>query len=91
MVRVGETRRLRQREIAIAQFHVDWKRSARGNYWKRLENGETLTVFPRLDEEGDVRGYAYCVRYADGETVWSKELYRTEDGAVVGVFEYLEG
>jgi hypothetical protein len=40
---------------------LGWKRSRKGNLWKRLDDGRTATVFARPDG----RGFSWCLH--DGE------------------------
>ena len=59
-----------------------WARSRKGNLWRRLEDGETVTVFERLDDFGELRGYGFCIYCDNDGATFSRELYESEGEAV---------
>ena len=61
---------------ASAEFKAAFKRSHRGNLWRRYE-GRTLTVFKR---EGDGR-YAWSIADENGPR-FSRESFETEEDAL---------
>lgn len=72
-----------RRNLDRALFLCDWRRSAKGNLWRRLSDGSTVTVFQKQDGR-----YGYCV-YRDGPN-YSHAAYRTEEEAQEAAWEWLE-
>jgi hypothetical protein len=61
-----------------------WRRSGKGNLYRRLPNGECLTIFPR---DG---GWAWCRADGDSPPRFSRLTYDTEEEALDAVVEELE-
>ena len=61
-----------------------WKRSRRGNLWQRFEDGTTITVFSWGE------GFRVCIHQGD-EPLFLRSTYDTEEDAVEGAAEWLEG
>jgi len=63
-------------------FEAGFRRSRRGNLWRRLPGGRTVTVFAK---DG---GYAWCVAGEDGPT-FSPGGYDSEADAPAAAWEEL--
>jgi hypothetical protein len=68
--------------MAVSKLHR-WRRSTKGNLWRRLDDGTTVTVFARRDGT-----YARCV-HTGGETDYSWERWATERAAVAATDDWI--
>jgi len=68
-----------------------WRRSRKGNLWKRLDDETTVTILRHYDEIEDYNGYSFCV-YEDGaEPYFCEDTFRTERWAIRQSLKWLEG
>ncbi len=79
--------KLRAERDAWERFRDGFARSKRGNFYRRLPTGETVTVFGRgTGPDGEHRGYAWCVAGPDDAPRWSRERYRSEPAAMAALW-----
>ena len=67
--------------LEFTQLH-NWQRSKKGNLW-RHHDGQTLTVFKRLDNL-----FSWCISGSDGPD-FSEGTYETEEDALLALAEEL--
>lgn len=56
-----------------------WRRSKKGNLWRRMNDGTTITIFSQ-----DI-GYGICIH--DASTWFSRDAYESERDAIVAAYD----
>lgn len=69
----------------VLRHRLGWKRSRKGNPYKRLADGTTVTVFARQDG-----GYGQCVYSDEHGARYSPDRWETELDAVEGANDWIE-